>query len=94
MDSQPEGWPYYQLVEDDQFQEEIKREFGGHREWDDIRRIIEEDILRAPGEFPFLPGSRLHFAPLNTVPARIIIFEVDGLNRIVRYRAVRPTGSG
>ena len=94
MDSTPEGWPWYKCVEDERFRTEIEREFGGQRAWDDIRRLVEEDILRGPGEFPSFPGSRLHFAPLNTVPARIIIFEVDAINEIVRYKAVRRTGQG
>jgi len=93
-EDRPEGWPWYKCVEEPRFKQEIEREFGNHRAWDDISRLIQEDILRAPGEFPHIPGTDYHFARIPVVPPRILVFRVDAIAQIVYYKAVRRTGVG
>lgn len=82
----------FKIEEDEQFLEEVRREFGSERVWDDIRRLIELDMAKAPHEFPMFPNTRFHFAALVTKPQRILIFEVDGINQVIFYRGVRRSG--
>ena len=86
--------PYFKVVEDEEFLAEARQEFGDARIWDDVRLVIETDIVRDPGSFPYFPGTNFHFAPLNVVPPRIIIFQIDFDEEIVYYRGLRKTGYG
>lgn len=87
------GFQWYQFVESDEFHADAAAEFGDSRLWDDIRRLLEEDIVRNPGLFPALkPGY--HWATTNTIPPRLIMFRIDEVARRVHYLAVRRGGYG
>ena len=87
--STPQGWPYWEVIESEQFQEDVKDILGDFERWDEIKELLDTLVARNPTAFPKVPRTDYYAVTVFTNPPRTMYFTVNEEERKITFEHLR-----
>jgi len=78
----PDGWPYWQVVETEEFLNDVSEFMEGFERWDEIKEALDIFLARSPTDFPRVPQTDYYAVSIPSKPPRTVYFTVD----VTRHR--------
>lgn len=75
--STPEGWPYWQVIESEEFRNDVKEIVGNFERWEEIKQVLDTFVARSPTDFPKVPRTDYYAVTIPTNPPRTVYFTAN-----------------